>query len=70
MFAYVYNHVRVILPYVCACMFVCSGVEVYVYVHLRMGLYICLYVCIVCVYACMHMYVTIHDFMSVCERCM
>ena len=29
----------------------------------------CIYVCIVCVYVCMHMYVSIHNFMSVCERC-
>ena len=51
-------------------MFVSSGVEVYVYIHLRMGLYICLSVCIVCVYVCMHMYVSVHNFISVCERCM
>ena len=35
------------------------------YIHLRMGLYICLYM-----YVRMHMYVSIHNYMSVCERCM
>ena len=40
---YVHNHVREIWSYVCACMLVSSGVEVYVYIHLRIGLYVCLY---------------------------
>ena len=69
MLAYVYNHAYVIWSHVCACMFVSSGVEVYVYIHLQIGLYVCM----VCVNVCMHLYVSIHDiynFMSVCERCM
>ena len=32
-----------------------------------MSVYVCLNACIVCVYVCMHMYVFIHNSMSVCE---
>ena len=54
-----------IWSYVCARMFVSSGVEAYVYIHSRMGLYICL--CMhVCMYAlCTYMYVCICMYMHV-----
>ena len=55
-------------------MLVSSGLEVCVYPFTHgivyMPVHACLYVCIVCVYVCMHMYVSIHNFMSECERCM
>ena len=69
MFACVYDHLHVIWSYVCACIFVSIGVEVYAYIHLRMGLYICL--CKICMYGVRTcMYVSIRNCMSVCERCM
>ena len=70
MFAYVHSHAHIIWSYVCelrcgnTCVHPFTGGIVYMFV------YACLYAYIVCVYVCMHMYVSIRNFMSVCERCM